>query len=146
MNNKKEIKPIHIDPEHGFYPHFTTEFNEAYGWESAFVFAAADALTGRFIKVLINAGRIDRDTIPLRLGNPAAVDALEELLTILRTKQPASEDIKYLLREATGVTPVGSFSKEIDSVFGSGTFEAWLSLFQAQDFRQALSMLKKSNK
>ncbi len=146
MKDKKKIKPIHIDPEHGFYPHFSTEFMETYGWKSPFVLATSDALMGRYIRVLVNADRIDPDTIPLRLGSPAAVDALEKLLSILQTKAPTSEGIKYFLREATGVTPVGSLSKEIDNAFGSGTFEKWLSLFQAGDFLQATCLLKESNK
>ena len=146
MKRKKDIKPLSIDPAQGFYPHFTAKFMNAYGRDSVFVLAVADVLTGRFINLLINAGRLDADTKPLRLGSKAAVCALEELIEQHQAKLPSSEGIKYFLREATGVTPVGTLSKEIDGVFGNDIFKAWLSLFQKRSFARALRLLKTPDK
>jgi hypothetical protein len=43
--SKKPRNLLQIDPKHGFYPHFTSEFKKEYGSESIFVFAVADVFT-----------------------------------------------------------------------------------------------------
>ena len=141
---KKTVEPLRIDPERGFYPHFTIGFKKEYGAKSVFVLAIADALTARFIRVLIKAGRIEPNTKPLQLGCREAVQTLEELISILQRKKPSSEGVLPVLREATGMTSLGEFLREINGVFGGGTFEEWLSFFQAKASDEAMNLLTNS--
>lgn len=133
---------LKIDPKSGFYPHFTDEFKKKYGSKSFFVLAVADVLTARFIKVLIKAGRIGPNTKPRQLGSPEAVQTMEKLISILQAKKPSSEGILPLLREATGVTSLGTFSQEVNTILDDWIFEKWLCFFQESAFDKATELVK----
>jgi hypothetical protein len=140
--NEKPKELLQVDPEHGFYPHFTDEFRKEYGAESVFVFAVADVLTARFIKVLIKAGRVSPNTKPRQLGSLEAVEMLEKLILILEAKKPSSKEILPLLQEATGRASLGTFSKEVNSLLGDWIFEKWLCLFQDNAFGKAAELVE----
>lgn len=133
---------LQIDPKHGFHPHFAAEFKKEYGSKSVFVLAVADVLTGRFIGVLIKAGRISPNTKSLQLGSSEGIEALEKLISILQARKPSSKEILPLLQEATGRASLGAFSKEVNSLLGDWTFEKWLCLFQDKVFDKAMELVE----
>jgi hypothetical protein len=140
--SEKPKELLQIDPEHGFYPHFADEFKKEYGFESIFVFAVADVLTARFIKVLIKAGRISPNTQPRQLGSSDPAKTLEKLILKLQVKKPSSKEILPLLQEATGRVPLGTFSQEVNSLLGDWTFEKWLYLLQDNAFGKASELIE----
>jgi len=141
MKQGREQPGISVNIETGFYPHFTKEFLEFYGQKSVFVLATADVLTKSFTDVLINAGRVDRDTKSFRLGKINPSRELTSLVSKHVEADSTSDGILYLSRESTGVAPIGTFSSEIDRVFGEGVFKSWVDFVDSGKYAEAANLL-----
>ncbi len=135
-------KYISIELKEGYWPHFVPEFFERYGADSLFVRAAADCLTARHVKILIKAERISPNSRPRQRGSCEAISALETLLQRMRA-DGAADDVLHILRESTGTMPACALEAEVDRLYGRGTFNGWLALFEHRKFDKAAALLQR---
>jgi len=143
MSNQRLMsKRISIELKEGYWPHFVPGFFERYGMDSLFVRAAADCLTARHVKILIKAERISPNTRPRQRGSSEAMNALDALFQKMRA-DGAADDVLHILREATGVKPAGVLEAEVDRLYGRGTFNGWLALFEHGLFEKATALLRR---
>ncbi len=135
-------KHIAIELKEGYWPHFVPTFFEHYGADSLFVRAAADCLTARHVKILIKAERISPNSKPRQRGSTEAMIALDALLQKIRN-DGATDDILHVLRESTGAMPPCALEAEVDRLYGRGTFNGWIALFEHEKFEKAAILLRR---
>lgn len=131
---------VWIDPEVGYLPHFADAFLDAYGADSRFVLAVADCLFDRHVNVLIRAGKMPPDTLPMRIGTPRAFDAMVLLMRTL-TSRGVERSVVQLMQVALGSRDHRAFSSVVDETFGEGVFERWRQAFERGEFEHAAACI-----
>jgi hypothetical protein len=131
---------IQIDPDYGFGPHISDAFLDLYGEDSVFVTAAVDLLTWQFIAVLIRAGKLPADFVPVQHGSPEMRDSLGALLKTLSSRgleKPSTS----LMRSAVGHQQPQAFQAAAGALLGYDVVARWLQLLEQQDYAGMTTLL-----
>ena len=131
---------VWIDPAVGYLPHFVDTFLDVHGADSRFVRAVADCLFDRHVNVLIRAGKMPADTLPMRIGSAQAFDAMTFLMRTL-TARGVERPVVVLMQAALGHRDPLAFSSMVDEALGDGTFERWRRAFECGEFERAAACI-----
>jgi len=134
---------IQIDPDQGFGPHLTDDFMDLYGPESGFVISTADCLTRRFTRVLVKAGKLAQDTVPVQFGGDQARDTLENLLGAMGRRGVEKPSV-VLMQSAIGHAPPENFQLIAQSTLGIDSVALWFMLFEQGKFGECNALLKEN--
>lgn len=134
---------IQIDPEDGFGPHLVDDFMDLYGPDSNFVAGTADCLTRRFIRVLIKAGKLAPDTVPVQFGGDQAREALDDLLRVLE-RRGAEKPSVALMQSAVGHAAPEAFQSLAQMILGVDSVERWFTLFEQGKFEECNALLNEN--
>ena len=130
-----------LDLEKGFLPLFSQSFIEHYGLFSLFVRAVSDSFTNATVKVLVAGDH----PVPENIANYAPVEATKavDVLMISLSSVHGRSAGQALLHESTRFAPIGSFSDFVDSTYGAGCFNNWVSALEATQYEEACQAVPK---
>ncbi len=130
------MENIKVNIEQGFLVHWCQEFINRYGNESLFIHSLSDFFTLKVAHMLEDSGK-DVDFSKVKIyADEEAFDAINYLRNKCEPlKQP-------LFKEPLGSEPLGAIENAVDSMFGTGTFNAWLEAFENRNFIKCEQLLK----